>query len=92
MKRSGGAGPAQGGTLLIDGRPVTLPVGMEFVSQSPYLLQREGDRLFICKDGQEIGPVELLEPPHFYRLRNREGIPYHQIALLHGTDCLATTI
>ncbi|MBA4395189.1 MAG: MSMEG_0568 family radical SAM protein, partial [Desulfobacca sp.] len=92
LKRSGGAGPAQGGTLLIGGRPVTVPVGMGFVVHSSYSLQNTGGQLRLFKEDQDLCPVELLERPHFYDLHTTEGISYPQIALRHGTDCLATTI
>jgi radical SAM protein (TIGR04043 family) len=44
------------------------------------------------------GPVDLglsVEPvlrPRFYDLTTADGVPYNQIALLHGRDVLATTV
>ena len=39
-----------------------------------------------------IGTVELVGPPRFYLGRTADGIAYNKIALLHGRDCLATTV
>jgi len=92
LKRNGGAGPAQGGTLIIGGRPVTLPMGTAFAAQSPYHLSQDEDRFWVARDGQNLIPVTLPDRPRFYDLQTREAIPYSRIALRHGTDCLATTL
>ena len=42
LQRRGGAGPAEGGTFLIEGIPVSLPTGSQYVSGSPYVLKEEG--------------------------------------------------
>ena len=90
--RKGGAGPAEGGTFLISGIPVNLPISNEYVSKSPYLLREEGDQSLIFKDEKAVCLVHLIERPRFYDYSTEEGIPYTKIALLHGKDCLATSV
>jgi radical SAM protein (TIGR04043 family)/putative N-acetyltransferase (TIGR04045 family) len=92
LQRKGGAGPAEGGTFLIDGIPVSLPIASEYVSKSPYVLREEGGQHLIFKNGKAICPVNFIERPRFYDHSTEDGIPYPKIALLHGRDCLATTV
>jgi len=92
LKRKGGAGPAEGGTLLIERIPVSLPMSSKYVSESPYLLREEGGKYYIFKDGKSLHPVEFVKRPTFYNDSTEDGIPYQKIALLHGKDCLATTV
>jgi len=92
LKRKGGAGPAEGGTLLIERIPVSLPMSSKYVSESPYLLREEGGKYLIFKDGKSLHPVEFVERPKFYNESTEDEIPYQKIALLHGKDCLATTV
>jgi radical SAM protein (TIGR04043 family)/putative N-acetyltransferase (TIGR04045 family) len=92
LRRCGGAGPAEAGTIILQGKPVSLPVGMPYVGDSPFTLERENRQLLLFKNKQRIGPAALLSRPKFYSQATAEGIPYHRIALLHGQDCLATTI
>jgi radical SAM protein (TIGR04043 family) len=85
VRRAGGAGPSDDGHLRLGGLPATLPV----VATSPY--QVAGDRLFA--DGLLLDvDVEPVQRPHFYDLTTADGIPYRQLAQLHGTDVLATTV
>src|ERR1700742_2845966 len=37
-------------------------------------------------------PLELVPRPRFYDLATADGVPYRQIALLHGADVLASTV
>ncbi len=92
LKRRGGAGPAEGGTFLIDGIPVSLPISSDYVSKSPYSLREEGGLFLIFKEGRAICPIQFIDRPKFYDHSTEEGIPYSKIALLHGKDCLATSV
>lgn len=85
VRRSKGAGPSDDGHVVVDGANATLPLNPE----SPYLV-KDG-RVF---DGQvDLGlSVEPVHRPRFYDLTTSDGVPYHQIALLHGRDVLATTV
>lgn len=90
--RDGGAGPAEGITLMMDGRSLTVPTGCDFVSESPYTIQSRNGSHLLFKDASLLRAVTIPHPPKFYHLTTREGIPYHKIALLHGTNCLASTV
>lgn len=92
ISRRGGAGPAEGGNLLISGRPVSVPIASPFVSASPFRLGKNGEGFRICRENRPDLPVEIIASPGFYQGRTDEGVPYPHLALLHGRDCLATTI
>lgn len=92
LKRKGGAGPAEGGTFLIGEIPISIPISSPYVLQSPYLLSEEGGHFVIVKDGRPITSVDFIKRPEFYHSSTEDGIPYSKIALLHGKDCLATTV
>ena len=85
VQRSKGAGPSDDGHLVVNGTNATLPI----VADSPYQV-RDGS---VFRNGLNLGlSVEPVSRPKFYDLRTADGIPYQQIALLHGKDVLATTV
>lgn len=90
--RRGGAGPAEGGTLIIQGRVFNVPLASPFVAETPWELEPRGDELRLLRQGREMAPAELVPRPRFYDEADAEGVPLKQIALLHGRDCLATTV
>jgi len=92
LRRQGGAGPADAGAFLIDGIAVTVPTGSPYVSASPYSLRAGEGRVFLCKDGRDLLPVEMIPRPRFYEQTTGDGTPCKKIALLHGKDCLATSV
>lgn len=92
LKRSGGAGPAEGGSLLLNGKAVCVPYSGPYVADSPFCLKEEGGQVLLFEGDHSIGPVDLIRRPSFYDGITLENIPYPEIALLHGRDCLATTI
>ena len=86
--RRGGAGPAYARAFLFDGNCVMLPVN-----------SFEGAYQASCREGKytlqgPLGTVEagLVPQPKFYNLTTNDGIPYKKIALLHGNNCLASTV
>ncbi len=85
--RKGGAGPSDSGMLWIEGVPVTVPPS----ASSPYALRAEDDGQAIYRDGIKIASVTGTSRPRFYDLETADGVPYHQIALLH-LDSLASTV
>jgi radical SAM protein (TIGR04043 family) len=85
--RRGGAGPSDSGMLWIEGVPVTVPPS----STSPYRLRADDDGQSIYRDGVKLASVSGTSRPRFYDLTTADGIPYHQIALLH-LDSLASTV
>src|SRR5882757_761371 len=85
VRRSKGAGPSDDGHLVVDGTNATLPI----VADSPYQV-RDGS---VFRNGLNLGlSVEPVSRPKFYDLTTEDGVPYQQIALLHGKDVLATTV
>ncbi|WP_256788653.1 MSMEG_0568 family radical SAM protein [Frankia sp. AvcI1] len=85
VARRGGAGPSDDGHVLLGGVGTALPI----VPTSPYRVS-EG-RLLL--DGADLGlTVEPVRRPAFYDLRTADGVPYDQLARLHGADVLATTV
>ncbi|RZN68948.1 MAG: MSMEG_0568 family radical SAM protein [Candidatus Methanolliviera hydrocarbonicum] len=89
--RKGGAGPA-GSNMFIFGNTVTsAPTFAKFVSKSPYSIELEGERGILRRGDKEITKVRVPRP-RFYDLKTKDGIPHKKIALLHGEDCLATTV
>jgi radical SAM protein (TIGR04043 family) len=85
VTRRMGAGPSDDGHLVVDGVNAALPVN----PHSPYQV-RDG-RLF--RGETDLGlPVTPVRRPRFYDLRTADGVPYEQIARLHGADVLATTV
>ncbi len=93
LGRSGGAGPAEGRALLIGGIAVNAPIRSAYIARSPYsLADAGGGRFTLLKDGRPAAPVSVVPEPQFYDRSDSGGVPYRKIALLHGTDCLATTV
>lgn len=90
VQRRGGAGPTDDGHLVLGGGPAgRRSVALPITPTSRYAL--DGDRLLF--DGTDTGvDVEPVRRPRFYDLCTADGVPYEQIARLHGSDVLATTV
>jgi radical SAM protein (TIGR04043 family) len=90
--RKGGAGPAGGRYILIEDYHtlVNSPV-YEYALNSPFILKKEEDKYIIHNQNLSF-PVSFVPHPSFYQQKTEDGIPFNHIALLHGTDCLATTV
>ena len=94
LGRRGGAGPSDHKALTIDGMTVMAPIYTAPAFESPYLLEHpdaEG-KSCIRRDGEIVGEVSFPRVPRFYGLKTADGVPYSQIAALHGRDVLATTV
>lgn len=93
LGRSGGAGPAEGRAFLIGGVPVNVPISAGYTLNSPFALADEGcGRYMLLKNGRPVVPIAVVPAPRFYGQTDSDAIPYKKIALLHGRDCLATTV
>lgn len=90
--RKGGAGPAEGRAFIIGGVAVMVPIGAAFVADSPYCLKQVGGDFILLKGDEEICRLGVVADPDFYHLRTPEHVLYKKIAVLHGSDCLATTV
>lgn len=85
VRRPDGAGPSDDGHALVDGANAALPRNPD----SPYQLR--DDRIFLGELDTGLS-LQLVARPRFYDLTTAEGVPYEQIARLHGADVLATTV
>jgi radical SAM protein (TIGR04043 family) len=93
--RTGGAGPTLGRYFLLNDSIVTnAPVRRkDQVAQFHALRVRpEKDNQFTIQLEGKTFPITLLDTPQFYQNTLADGTPMTHIALVHGTDCLATTI
>jgi radical SAM protein (TIGR04043 family) len=89
--REGGAGPADAGMVWIDGAPATVPTTASYVADSPYALRQEDAGFGIYRGEHRLADATLAARPKYYDLETAEGIPYHQIALMH-LDSMASTV
>ncbi len=90
--RRGGAGPSDDKAFLMAGVAAMVPTLGQFAQNSPYAVVEDGAGYCLTHNGQKIMPVEFPQTPQYYKLTTADGIPYWQIAVLHGTDVLATTV
>lgn len=85
VRRRAGAGPSDDGHVLLGGRGAALPLD----PSSPFTL--EGGRLLL--DGIDTGlDADEIARPAFYDLTTADGVPYEQLARLHGDKVLASTV
>ncbi len=92
LPRKGGAGPAEGNTIIIEKRPISIPSYSKYVRLSPFEIRSKNSDLFLFEKDIPIIKIGLVSSPRFYNLVTKNGISFKKIALLHGKDCLATTV
>ncbi|MFE5033310.1 MSMEG_0568 family radical SAM protein [Streptomyces sp. NPDC056683] len=85
VRRPDGAGPSDDGHVLVDGANAALPRN----PHSPYSV-RDG-KVWLGDEDTGIS-LTAVQRPKFYDLATADGIRYEQIARLHGSDVLATTV
>lgn len=92
--RRGGAGPSDHKAMTIDGMTVMVPVHTAPSFDSPYLVEQPdaSGKSRITREGLVLGEVSFPLQPKFYGLKTADGVPYSKIAVLHGSDVLATTV
>lgn len=92
--RRGGAGPSDHKAVTVDGHTIMVPVHTAGAWQSPFVAEAPdaagGSALKF--NGIPISRIEFPKAPRFYGLQTFDGVPYSQIATLHGADVLATTV
>jgi len=88
-----GAGPAGGRYIILPGGTcVNTPLWGDFVKESQLVLTKRRDRWVLLKGDNVEATVELVPHPSFYSKKTFDGIPMWKVALLHGKNCLATTV
>lgn len=91
--RRGGAGPSDDRAFKLDGHPVMIPTRNRPAQASPFTIVREeGGEVVLQRGARRLGVLEAVPRPRFYDLQTADGISYEQIARLHGSDCLASTV
>ncbi|SOZ39254.1 Radical SAM protein (plasmid) [Cupriavidus neocaledonicus] len=94
QSRRGGAGPSDHKAVTIDGVTIMVPVHTSTAWNSPFVASApDGSGRSALKRGAiPIADISFPKAPRFYGLQTLDGIPYAQIATLHGADVLATTV
>jgi len=91
--RKGGAGPVGGRYFLLpNGRTVGIPIRtgeQAEVFNSATLEPTEDPEIWLYDSSIKL---KVVPKPRFYDLKTKDGIPYPQLALLHGDRTLATTV
>lgn len=92
--RRGGAGPSDHKAIRIGGQTIMVPIHTTGARHSPFSVATpgpDGDTTLL-RDGVAVGRIGFPRQPRFYGLQTFDGVPYWKIAMLHGTDVLATTV
>ncbi len=91
--RKGGAGPVGARYFVLpNGKPCGVPIRQGEIAKkydSASLEPTDDSSTWIYDNEIEL---KMVPRPKFYDLTTNEGVPYYKIALLHGTQTLATTI
>ena len=90
--RLSGAGPAGSVTFLIGDTQINAPFSRNTGVKSPYKIMRENGGFSLFDEDRRITDIIFPSPPSFYAGVTGNNIPFGKIALLHGRDCLATTV
>lgn len=92
--RRGGAGPSDHKAVSVDGVTLMVPVHTSTAFNSPFVADApDAQGVSVLRRGSiPIASVRFPAQPRFYGLSTADGIPYQQIATLHGADVLATTV
>lgn len=90
--RKGGAGPAEGICILIGDVAANVPCGAAYVKRSPYEIRELCGRQTLFKNRKEVAAVRYVPAAGFYDCYTKDDIRMKKIALLHGKDCLASTV
>lgn len=91
--RRGGAGPAGGRYFLLPNQTCTdIPLQGKFVEGSPFKLAQENGKWLLNKNAQVLFEVKPIPKPEFHDKATSDYTPMKKIAVLHGKDCLASTV
>ncbi len=95
--RKGGAGPLGGRYFLFENRTLVNAALWNDPQKSNLVLRENRDSYFDVYDVRnkiEHSKLKLIQNPRYYNSDNvtSDGIPMKKIALVHGLDCLSSTI
>jgi radical SAM protein (TIGR04043 family) len=92
--RRGGAGPSDHKAVTVDGHTIMVPVHTHGAWASPFVAEAPDARGVsrLTRASIPIASIAFPKQPRFYALQTFDGVPYSQIATLHGSDVLATTV
>lgn len=92
--RRGGAGPSDHKAVTVDGHTIMVPVHTHGAWASPFVAEAPDASGIsrLTRASIPIASVAFPRAPRFYALQTLDGVPYSQIATLHGADVLATTV
>lgn len=90
--RKGGAGPSDDRAFRFGDQAVMLPTLNGPAASSPYSLVNTEQGVMLQYNGKKLMYLDPIARPKFYDLQTKDGIPYNQIAVMHSSDVLASTI
>ncbi|MDM0088590.1 MULTISPECIES: MSMEG_0568 family radical SAM protein [unclassified Variovorax] len=92
--RRGGAGPSDHKAVVVDGHTIMVPVHTSTAWHSPFTAQAPDatGQSMLTHGTIPIARISFPRQPRFYGMQTFDGVPYSQIATLHGSDVLATTV
>ncbi len=94
--RKGGAGPLGGRYFILEDDTTLVNVALWNSKEKASLLlgEKKGDffEVYDNKSNRFFGNLKLVENPKFYLEKTTDGFEMKKIALVHGVDCLASTI
>ncbi len=91
--RRGGAGPTGGRYFTLpDDTCIEIPLQAKFVEKSPFSLIRTNENWRILRGDEELVELKLIPRPRFYDRKTSDGITMNKVAVMHGKDCLASTV
>lgn len=92
--RRGGAGPSDHKAVVVDGHTIMVPVHTSTAWHSPFTAQAPDatGQSMLTRGTIPIARISFPRQPRFYGMQTFDGVPYSQIATLHGSDVLATTV
>jgi radical SAM protein (TIGR04043 family) len=90
--QTGGAGPAEGHAFQLGPIISTIPIKSPFVQESPFTAQMDGAGYNLLRDGRRLIKLHVVPRPKFYEIKDEDGTPFSSLALLHGRDCLGSTV
>ena len=91
--RKGGAGPTGGRHFTLpDETCVEIPLQGRFVENSPYSLVQVDGNWRVTRGTRLLAEVKPVPRPRFYEKSTSDGTLMRKIAVLHGKDCLASTV